>query len=187
MPSCAAISALRRGRRRVALSSYADQVGDGNPGPDAKAVGRPRVVAIIGWCVLLAIGVTGLIRWTGAALVVGVLFTLLGAFGLVATMRLRVWISGTVVHSRSLRGYGSAIRLDRLTNAFLTPFGADSGRQLRLADADGSSVTLDATNMRIERLYAVLAQYIRHDDDLANDLLQRRMAKYRPPFPLGPG
>jgi hypothetical protein len=150
-------------------------------------VGRPRVVAIVGWCTLLAIGVAGLVRWTGATLVVGALFALVGAFGLVATLRSRVWISGTEMHSRALRGYRPAIRLDRLTDAFLTPFGPDSGRQLRLADADGARVELDATNMRIERLYAVLAQHIRHDDHVANDLLQRRMAKYRPDFPLGPG
>ncbi|MEV6492504.1 hypothetical protein AB0M20_28370 [Actinoplanes sp. NPDC051633] len=149
-------------------------------------VGRPRVVAIAGWCVLLAIGVYGLVRWTGAVLVVGALFALLGMFGLISTLWLRVWVSGGVLHYRTLRGYRPVVRLDRLTTASLTPFGADSGRQLRLADADGASVQLDATNMRIERLYPMLAQYLRHDDDVANDLLQRRMARYRPDFPLGP-
>jgi len=163
-------------------------VRDRRPGPDARVVGRPRVVAIAGWSALLAIGVFGLVGRTGAAAaVVSALFALVGGFGLVAALRLRAWVGGAEVYSRTLRGYRPVVRLDRLTDAYLTPFGADSGRQLRLRDADGTRVELDATNMRIDRLYAALAQHIRHDDDVANDLLQRRLARYRPDFPLGPG
>ena len=51
---------------------------------------------------------------------------------------------------------------------------------------DGTTVTLDATNARLARLYAVLAQHIGHDGTVANDRLQRRMAKHRPGPPLGP-
>jgi hypothetical protein len=150
-------------------------------------VGRPRALAILGWCTLLAIGVTGLAGRTGATVVVGVLFALLGAFGLTATLRQRVWVAGNLLYSRRLLGFQPAVRLDRLTDARLTHFSADKGRQLRLTDADGARAELDATNMRIARLYPVLAQHIRHDNPTANDLLQRRMAKYRPDFPLGPG
>ena len=150
-------------------------------------VGRPRVLAIVGWCMLLAIGITGLVNWTGATVVVGVLFAALGAFGLTATLRQRVWVAGNVLYSRRLLGFQPAVRLDRLTDARLTHFSADSGRQLHLTDADGARAELDATNMRIARLYPVLAEHIRHDNPTANDLLQRRMDKYRPDFPLGPG
>jgi hypothetical protein len=150
-------------------------------------VGRPRALAILGWCTLLAIGVIGLADWTGATVVVGALFALLGAFGLTATLRQRVWVAGDLLYSRRLLGFQPAIRLDRLTDAHLTHFSPDKGRQLQLTDADGARAELDATNMRIARLYPVLAQHIRHDHPTANDLLQRRMAKYRPDFPLGPG
>jgi hypothetical protein len=140
---------------------------------------------LLGWCVLLAIGVVGIADWVGSSVVVGVLFALLGAFGLLATLRRRVWVHGNVLYSRRFLDYQPAIRLDRLTDAYLTHFGPDNGRQLRFADADGTRIELDVTNMQVARLYPVLAEHIRHDGAVANDLLQRRMARYRPDFPLG--
>ena len=74
----------------------------------------------------------------------------------------------------------------RLTDAYLTHFGRNNGRQLRFTDADGTRIELDVTNMQVKRLYPVLAEHIRYDSAVANDLLQRRMATYRPDFPLGP-
>ena len=144
------------------------------------------MVALLGWCVLLAIGVFGIADWAGSSVVVGVLFALLGAFGLLATLRQRVWVHGNVLYSRRFLGYQPAIRLDRMTDAYLTHFGADNGRQLRFTDADGARIELDVTNMQVARLYPVLAEHIRYDSAVANDLLQRRMARYRPDFPLGP-
>jgi len=149
-------------------------------------VGRPRIVALLGWCVMLAIGAFGIADWAGSAAVVGMLFALLAAFGLVATLRQRVWVHGNMLYSRRFLGYQPAIRLDRLTDAYLTHFGPNNGRQLRFTDADGTSIELDVTNMQVKRLYPVLAEHIRYDSAVANDLLQRRMATYRPDFPLGP-
>jgi len=137
---------------------------------------------------MLAVGVIGIAAQETGAVVVGCFFGVVGLLGLVAALRTRVWIDGDVLHSRTIRGYGEPIRLDRLTYAWLSPFGRNSGRQLYLTDATGSTVTLDATNARLARLYAVLAGYIDHDDPIANKLLQRRMAKHRRRgLPLGLG
>jgi hypothetical protein len=114
---------------------------------------------------------------------VGAAFALLGVGGLIATLRLGAWVDGDKLYSRTLRGYQPVVRLDRLTDAHLTAFGPNSGRQLRLTDADGARVSLDATNMRIERLYESLA---RHPGVPASELLQRRMARYRKDVPPRP-
>ena len=155
------------------------------PGPQAQVVGRPRVVAVAGWCTLLAIGLFAIAIHDTGPVIVGCCFGAVGLLGLVAALRTRVWVDGDLLHSRTLRGYAPPIRLDRLTRADLSAFGRNDGRQLHLADADGTCVTLDATNARLARLYAVLAERIRHDDPVANKLLQRRMAKHRPRSPLG--
>ena len=45
----------------------------------------------------------------------------LGAFGLTATLRQRVWVAGNVLYSRRLLGFQPAVRLDRLTDARFDP------------------------------------------------------------------
>jgi hypothetical protein len=155
------------------------------PGPGARAVGRPRVSAVIVWTYLLAIGVSGFVYGGTGGTVLGVCFVALALFGYVSLARTRVWVDGPTLYSRTIRGYGPPIRLDRLTFARLSAFGRNNGRHLTLADADGATVVLDATNIRLARLYAALAEFIRSGDPVADERLQSRMDKYRPGLPLG--
>ena len=117
----------------------------------------------------------------------GACFVALGLFGFASLARGRVWVEGSTLYSRTLRGYGPPIQLERLTVASLSAFGRNSGRRLYLCDADGSSVSLDATNLRLVRLYAALAGFIRSGSPVANERLQYRMDKHRPGLPLGLG
>jgi len=117
----------------------------------------------------------------------GACFVALGLFGFASLARGRVWVEGSTLYSRTLRGYGPPIQLERLTVASLSAFGRNSGRRLYLCDADGSSVSLDATNFRLVRLYAALAGFIRSGSPVANERLQYRMDKQRPGLPLGLG
>jgi hypothetical protein len=161
--------------------------GRARPGPGARVVGRPRVVSVIGFGCILGIGVSVLADGSAAALVIGGFTAAVAVCGLVVTVSTRVWVDGAKLHVRRLGRDARPLRLDRLTRAELSHPGADSGRSLSLADADGVTLRLDATNVRLERLYEVLAAHIRHDDPVADQPLQRRMAKYRPGLPLGPG
>lgn len=154
------------------------------PGPDAKVVARPRVVSVLLWVVLLAIGGFGLTRG-GGGVAIGVFFALLGILGLASTLLSRAWVDGTVLRYRTLLGHRPAVRLDRLTSAHLTNFDGTNGRQLRLIDSDGAAVEIDATNLRLQRLYAVLADHIRPDTPVANELLKRRMDRHRSGLPFG--
>lgn len=159
------------------------------PSPDAQAVSRPRIGALLVWLAMLAVGAVGL---TGSGVsagvaIVGAFFVVVGGFGLVAWARTRVWVEGPVLYARSVFGWAPPLRLDRLVWAWLSPFGRNSGRQLHLADADGNRVQLDATNHRLARLYEVLAGHIAHGDPLANELLHKRMDATRPGLPFGPG
>jgi hypothetical protein len=137
------------------------------------------VVALLLWAALLTGGITAVVRTTGVSLAIGAFFALLGALGLASTAVSRTWVDGTVLRHRTLLGHRPPVRLDRLRIAHLTNFDATNGRQLRLTDADGAAVEIDATNLRIKRLYEVLAGHIRHDSPVANELLQRRLSRYR--------
>src|SRR6185312_15692404 len=98
-------------------------------------------------------------------------------FCIVATLRTRVWVDGNLLRVRTLRGYAQPIRLDRLRVAALSGWGYNRGRQLHLRDADGAKLTLDATNIRLKRLYAALVPFIGPFDRAANEALVRRVAK----------
>jgi hypothetical protein len=151
-----------------------------HPGPGARVVGRPRRVSVLGLSLLIAIGVVALVR--------GVMFFVApGAVALAGTLRNRVWVDGAVLHSRRLVGWNAPVRLDRLRVAWLSPFGRNSGRQLRLVDTTGAQVELDATNTSLTALYAVLAEHVAWDGGVANDLLEKRLAKHRLGLPFGAG
>jgi hypothetical protein len=164
------------------------------PGPTARVVGRPRVASVLGLSLLIALGLymiigIGIVAGDAFPIVIGLgFFVVPEALALTATLRNRVWVEDGVLYSRRAVGWNPPVRLDRLTEAWLSPFGRNSGRQLRLADADGTRVELDATNTRLKPLYAVLAEHIAWDDgQVANDLLEKRLAKHRPGLPFGPG
>ena len=96
-----------------------------------------------------------------------------------------MWVEGSTPTRATARHGRRSSRAADL--ASLSAFGRDSGRRLHLRDADGSSVSLDATNFRLVRLYAALAGFIRSGSPVANERLQYRMDKHRPGLPLGLG
>ena len=157
---------------------------DRRPGPNARVVGRGRLSVVPVW---LSIGLIGVSVFAlgelALTLIVGMPFALLALFGLATLIRSRVWVDGPTLYSRRLFGYAPPIRLDRLARAELTGFGPNQGRSLYLVDKEGTHVRLDATNLRLKRLYAAMAQFIGPFDDVANERLQRRMEGHRTSLP----
>ena len=150
-----------------------------------QVVGRPRAAAVIGWSLMLVVGVAICALTAPGGLALGIPWTLLSLFGLVSTLMIRVWVDGEdVLHSRAMFRGGS-VRLDRLTYATRTPFGRNSGPVIELADSSGANVRLDATNGRMKPLYPVLARHIPPDARNANAVLLAKLDRYRPGPPLG--
>jgi len=108
----------------------------------------------------------------------GGFMVLLCVLGFARMLRVRVWVDGNVLYSRGIRNWGTPIRLDRLRSARLTAFGRNSGRQLYLTDLDHNHLNLDVTNTSVRRLYPILADHLRWNGAVANDLLRKRLAKY---------
>ncbi len=143
------------------------------------------MAAVVGWILMLVVGLAICALTAPGGLVLGIPWTLLAGFGLVGTLMIRVRVDADhVLHSRALFR-GGAVRLDRLTDAHRTPFGPNSGPVIELADAAGARVRLDATNGRLKPLYPVLARHIPPDAAYANPILQRKLARHRPVAPLG--
>ena len=152
---------------------------DKRPGPDARVVGRGRISAVPIWALILLIGVSGIVLGgTAMALIIGVPFTLLAVFGLGTLIHARVWVDGPVLYSRTLFGHRPPMRLDQLTSARLD-VNHNWGRELWLTGKDGTTLRLDATNLRLVRLYAAMAEFIGPFDRVANDRLRERIEKYR--------
>jgi hypothetical protein len=157
---------------------------DGRPGPHARVVGRGRISAVPIWLLIALVGVSMLALGPIAMkLILGLPFTLLAVFGLATLIRSRVWVDGPTLYSRRLAKYGPPIRLDRLRYAELSEFGPNQGRSLELVDKDGTRLRLDATNLRLKRLYAAMAHFIGPYDGVANARLQRRMEPFRSGLP----
>jgi hypothetical protein len=151
------------------------------PGPEARLVGRPRVTASVMWAYIGLIG-AALVAFGGVVgAIFGAFMLLVFALGVASLARSRVWIDGPVLYHRNVRGMQEPMRLDRLRRAELSAFGRNSGRQLLLHGADGTVLTIDATNLRLVRLYKALAEFIPPSSPVANELLQKRMGKHRPP------
>jgi len=152
---------------------------DPQPGPNARVVGRGRISAVPIWALILLIGVSVIVLGgTVMALLVGVPFTVLGVFGFTMLIRARVWVDGPVLYSRRTFGYKSPVRLDQLRSASLI-VNHNWGRELLITAKDGTHLRLDATNLRLVRTYEALAEFIGPFDPVANELLQKRMQKYR--------
>jgi hypothetical protein len=151
------------------------------PGPNARLVGRGRILAVPIWLYLGLIGVS--VLYFGGltmSLIIGVPFTLLALFGLTSIAYSRVWVDGPLLYSRHVFGYRPPVRMDALSSAVLTNFGRNSGRQLWLTPRDGKELRLDATNLRLKPLYAELARYLPSNSTIANALLNKRMDAARP-------
>ena len=152
---------------------------DRRPGPHARVVGRGRISAVPIWLLIGIVGMSCLVLGGVALkLLIGLPFTLLALFGCAMLLQARVWVDGATLYSRTLFKYGTPIRLDELASARLET-NHNWGRELHLRTRDGTRLRLDATNLRLVRLYEALAQFIGPQDRVANETLQRRMERYR--------
>ncbi len=150
----------------------------GRPGPGARVVSRPSLLALIIWPYMALIGVACVALGGIGVGIFGALLLLLCVLGFARMLRVRVWVDGSVLYSRGVRHWGTPIRLDRLRSARLSAFGRNSGRQLHLTDSDGSSLELEVTNTSVRRLWPILAEHLRWKPDVANDILRKRLARY---------
>jgi hypothetical protein len=157
------------------------------PSPAAKVVSRPSLLGLVIWPWITVVGAGLLIPDSVVARVFGVFLLALCAYAFARMVRARVWVDGAVLRSRGVVKYGTPIRLDRLRRAELTPFIPNQGRHLFLSDRDGNQLKLEVTNTSLRRLWPVLAQHVRWDTDVANDVLRKRIRKHWPGPPLGPG
>jgi hypothetical protein len=157
------------------------------PGPGARVVSRPSLLALIIWPYITLIAVALLIPDSIGLRILGALMLVLCLFALLRLALARVWVDGDLLYTRGIANFGPPINLARLTRAELSSFGRNSGRTLFLADADGQYLTLEVTNTSVRRLWPVLAQHIHWDTPVANETLRKRLVKHWPPPPLGPG
>jgi hypothetical protein len=148
------------------------------PGPDARIVARPRIVAVVGWILLVAMGVGIALTGSTGAVVFGGLWAVgLGAL-FVALLRSRVVVDGHEVYFRTIRGWGQPVDLSHLRSATVLT-GRDFAQWVSLTDRDGHHVRIDAVNLRLKPLYRVLAVYIGPWQDIADERLERRIGRYR--------
>ena len=157
------------------------------PGPGARVVSRPSLLALIIWPWITVVGVGLVIADSIGARIFGGLMLALCVYAFLRLIRARVWVDGDVLYSRGVVNFGPPIHLARLARADLSPFGRNSGRTLTLADRDGGELELEVTNISVRRLWPILAEYVRWDTPVANDILRKRLVKHWPKPPLGPG
>jgi hypothetical protein len=143
------------------------------PGPDARLVGRARSAAFLGFACIAALSAAGFADHSLGGYVAAVVCLAAGAFGIAALARTRVWIDGDVLYARKLGGWDVPIRLDRLTQAWLS---SSSPSLLYLAD-DERELKLDALNLRLKPLYAELAEQLGPDSPLPDSKLRRRISR----------
>jgi hypothetical protein len=152
---------------------------DRHPGPDARVVGRGRISALPIWLLIGLVGLSSLLLGGVALkLLIGLPFTLLALSGLVMLVRARVWVDGPTLYSRTLFKHRPPVRLDQLLSARLVT-NHNWGRELHLTTRDGKHLRLDATNLRLVRLYEAMAPFVTPHDGIANDLLLKRIERYR--------
>jgi len=149
------------------------------PGPNARVVGRPRVTSTIVFLCVAGIGAGVAADGRVGAILFGGFMLVVGVFCIVATWCTRVWVDGAVLYTRTVRGYADPIHLDRLTSAVLSDWGLNRGRQLFRRDDGGAELRLDATNVRLKRLWEALGPFIGPFDRAANEALKQRVSRYR--------
>ncbi len=147
--------------------------------PGRLLVGWPRPVSLLGFGLIAAIGVAALLVGGAAGFLVGAFFGLVGGGGMAAISYTRVWVDGTTLLLRMPFRGTRTMRIDRIVRASLSAFGRNQGPMLTLVDADGTSLTIDATNLRLTGLYIVLAQHIPVGGAGGDQRLERRLRKHR--------
>ena len=158
---------------------------DPAPAGPTRSLVRPRIAsgAIIALIAFIGIGL--LSTGSGVGIAVGVFLLAVAVFGVVSLATTRVWIEGDLLHVRApLRGR-EPVRLDRLTHASLSGWGQGKGPELALSDSEGAHVLLDATNFRLDELYAELAARLPASDrdgfgrSIADDRVHARLELHR--------
>lgn len=162
---------------RAGLPTYPDGA-PSRPGPGARTVARPRVVAVIGWTLLVALGV-------GMALegsVGMVLFGGLWAIGLgslfVLVLRSRVVVDGDLLYARGVRGWRRPVDLRHLRRGGIAT-GANHERWVVLRDGHGAELRIDAVNLQVTGLYRELGARIGPWQGVADEDLEHRIARHR--------
>lgn len=150
---------------------------DNRPPPHARVVGRGRISAVPIWTLILIVGVSGIaVGGVALKLIIGVPFTLLALGGLGMLWHSRLWIDGPTLYSRTAYRWNPPIRLDQVRAAHLSDFAENRGRTLWLTPSEGPAQRIDATNLRLVRLYGAMAAHVPRQ--VANERLQRRMDRY---------
>jgi hypothetical protein len=152
------------------------------PGPGARVVSRPRLVAVVGWVAIVAIGVGMLQRGLAdddvAFAVFGASWTLLLGAGLLSILWIRVTVDGDLLHVRGPFGWRGPVDLSRLAVARYG-YEHNGGRSVHLIDADGHAVRLDAVNHRLVPLYRELAARVGPWDAALQGALADTVGRYR--------
>jgi hypothetical protein len=148
------------------------------PGPEARSVARPRIVAVVGWVLMIAIGPGVALTGTTGGAIFGAIWTLgLGAL-LALLLRTRVVVDGHDLFVRALRGWEPPVDLSHLRSATVDT-GSNFAQWILLVDHRGHHARIDGINLRLKGLYRELAIYIGPWEDTADDRLQRRIGRYR--------
>lgn len=148
------------------------------PGPEGRSVARPRIVAVVGWILMIAIGPGVALTGTTGGVIVGAIWTLgLGAL-LTLLLRTRVVVDGHDLFVRTVRGWEPPVDLSHLRSATVNT-GSNFAQWILLVDHRGHHVRIDGINLRLQGLYRELAIYIGPWEDTADDRLQRRIGRHR--------
>ena len=133
------------------------------PGPGALVVGRPRASAAVIWAFIGLIAIALVATGRAGGLVFGVPMLPVFALGVASLARSRVWVDGPSSTTAACGGCARPCGWTACAARSCRRSGATSGRQLQLLDADGTDLTIDATNLRLAPLYEALADFIPWD------------------------
>jgi hypothetical protein len=148
------------------------------PGPDARSVARPRVVALVGWTLLVALGPGFVLTGETGPVIFGVLWTVGIGSLFVMLLRMRVVVDGHELFVRRRRRWEPPVDLSNLRSATVV-VGGNLAQWVELTDRHGGHVQVDAVNLRLKGLYRELATYIAPEDGIADKTLQRRIGRHR--------
>lgn len=142
--------------------------GDIRPGWDARVVGRPQIIGVVGWGLMILFGLmllTTLTLGDRVPAILGVCIALFGLAGMVITLRYRVWIDDPYLIVRFRWNRFKTIRLDSLTSAEISGVTAPGRtRDVVLLDSTGAQLRLQPLLINLARLYAELNTYIDPDE-----------------------
>lgn len=129
------------------------------PGPMARVIARPRASVILFGVALIVLGVQLLVEQASVfgPLVGGLGMVFVGGWIIVWTMSMRVWLDGSLLIARNVRGRHTSVRLDALSMGYVVD-SPGAGTIVVLRDANHGSVELSAMSIRLVRLYRLFAE-----------------------------